>query len=78
MFYASYPDSELTFAQENPPLAHEYLHFTKQTTFRDTRSYVQGESYKSPLNDLLALFNTVDVKSKLTIHLTLQFKIEEK
>ncbi len=77
MFYASYPDSELIIVNETPSIAHEYLTFTKQTTFRNTDSYVQGGTYKSPFHDLLSLFNTVDVKSKLTLQLTLQFKKEE-
>lgn len=77
MFYASYPDSELIIVSQAPTIAHEYLSFTKQTTFRDTDSYVQWGTYKSPFHDLLSLFNTVDVKSKLTLHFTLQFKKEK-
>lgn len=76
MFYANYPDSELIQSTTPPPHAQEHLHFSKQTIFRTSDQYKQGGSYKSPLHDLLALFNTVNIHSKLTIHLILQFKKE--
>lgn len=78
MFYASYPESELIRDNERKfKTANEFLTMNKKTVIRETSSYKQGDQYMSPLHDMLSLYNTVDVSSELTIHITLQFKKEK-
>ena len=73
MFYASYPDSELLLSEEKIKSANEFIAMTQKTTIRDHISYTQWGSYMSPLHDILSLFNTVDIESRLTLQFTFQF-----
>lgn len=74
MFYANYTDSELNIIETSPPKANEYITFSSKSIIRTEQDYISNGAYMSPFHDLLSLFNTVDIHSKLTIQLSLRLQ----
>ena len=77
-FYSSYPTSDLAdtvspkFSKTRQRVALE-----KDDQFKNKEFFNKDGSYLDPMNDLLALFQNVDKKSRLDIFFDYTFKIEE-
>lgn len=77
-FYASYPTSDLSEVS-SPKFSKEkkWIALGKDANFKEKDSFNKDWSYLDPMNDLLALFQNIDRKSRLDIFFDYTFKLPD-
>lgn len=77
-FYNSYPTSDL-FEISSPKFSKQRkrIALDKEANFKEKDTFSKDGKYLDPMNDLLALFQNIDKKSKLDIFFDYTFKQEE-
>lgn len=78
-FFASYPTSDLTELKDsiNIPQTREWLLFSKEGTLLTKEEFTRWGTYMDPMNGIFALYNMVDVNSRLNIYFTYTFKLKK-
>jgi hypothetical protein len=77
-FYASYPTSDLfevsalKFSKEK-----QWIALEKDANFKEKESFSKDGSYLDPMNDVLALFQNIDRKSRLDIFFDYTFQLPD-
>ncbi len=78
-FYTSYPTSDL-IELEKPvsiPQKREWIHFSKEGKILNKDEFTRWGMYMDPMNGIFALYNMVDIQSRLDIYFTYTFWLKK-